>query len=336
VLFRATDNGRSKADVAAERAMELNPDVRVTALDGNIMLDVGLGRFADADVVIGCLDNREARLWVNRCGWKVNRPWVDGGIQEISGVVKVFVPPDSACYECGMSEMDYKLINLKYSCPLLKREDILQGKVPTAPTISSIIAGIQTQEALKILHKMEVRAGTAMVFSGETNNFYTTSYQKKPDCLSHDHYPEVVGLPLSARTATVEQLFAAAARCVGTEDVILHLDRDLLVSLVCPTCDVRRDVLAPVMRVSLEQGRCAGCGEVSQTDIVYDIALEERFRGKTLHELGVPDFDIVKVTGSSSVGFFRLDGDRERALTQGPIEPDRTGRDASGEVANKR
>ena len=79
----------------------------------------------DVDVVIGCLDNREARLWVNRCCWKVGTPWVDGGIQEISGVAKVFVPPDSACYECAMTENDYRLISLRYSCPLLKREDLL-------------------------------------------------------------------------------------------------------------------------------------------------------------------------------------------------------------------
>ena len=42
----------------------------------------------DVDVVIGCLDNREARLWVNRSCWKVNTPWIDGGIQEISGVAR--------------------------------------------------------------------------------------------------------------------------------------------------------------------------------------------------------------------------------------------------------
>ncbi len=75
--------------------------------------------------MIGCLDNREARLWVNRQCWKVGTPWVDAGIQEIQGVVKVFVPPDSSCYECTMTTRDYQLLNLRYSCPLLRREDIL-------------------------------------------------------------------------------------------------------------------------------------------------------------------------------------------------------------------
>ena len=51
-----------------------------------------------------------------------------------------------------MTENDYRLINLRYSCPLLRREDLLAGKVPTAPTISSMIGGLQAQEALKLIH----------------------------------------------------------------------------------------------------------------------------------------------------------------------------------------
>ena len=110
------------------------------------MADIGLGLFNDVDLVIGCLDNREARLWVNRQCWKTSTPWIDAGIQEIQGVVKVFVPPDSACYECAMTERDYQLLNRRYSCPLLSRDEILSGKVPTAPTIASMMAALQVQE----------------------------------------------------------------------------------------------------------------------------------------------------------------------------------------------
>ena len=106
---------------------DINPDVKITPIHGNVITDIGLGLFREVDVVIGALDNREARLWVNRSCWKVTRPWIDGGIQEISGVAKVFVPPDGACYECAMTENDYRLINLRYSCPLLKREDLMAG-----------------------------------------------------------------------------------------------------------------------------------------------------------------------------------------------------------------
>ena len=214
VLFRRSDCGRPKAAVAADAVRDLNPDTRAVPLVANIITQVGLGLFRDVDVVVGCLDNREARLWVNRQCWKVGTPWIDGGIQEISGVVKVFVPPDSACYECGMTENDYKLINLRYSCPLLGREDILAGKVPTAPTVSSMIAGLQVQEALKLIHDMPVESGTACIFNGVTNQFYKTRFQRRDDCLSHETYGEIWELPLSAEQAAGD-LFAAVGQRTG-------------------------------------------------------------------------------------------------------------------------
>ena len=177
---------------------------------GDVITDLGLGLFADVDVVIGCLDNREARLWVNRQCWKVGTPWVDAGIQEIQGVVKVFVPPDSACYECAMTERDYQLLNLRYSCPLLRRDQILEGKVPTAPTIASMMAALEVQEALKLIHGLPVAAGTAMVFNGVSNQFYTTRLPFRDDCLSHETYPEPVELPLG-HANTVAELFAGRA-----------------------------------------------------------------------------------------------------------------------------
>ena len=114
--------------VAAQRARELNPEITIVPLHGDVITDLGLGLFADVDLVIGCLDNREARLWVNRQCWKTGTPWIDAGIQEIQGVVKVFVPPDSACYECAMTERDYQLLNFRYSCPLLTRDQISRAR----------------------------------------------------------------------------------------------------------------------------------------------------------------------------------------------------------------
>ena len=89
VLFRRNDCGRSKAEAAASALKDLNPDLEILALNADILTDLGLGMVAEMDVVMGCLDNREARLWLNRMCWKTGTPWIDGGIQEINGVVKV-------------------------------------------------------------------------------------------------------------------------------------------------------------------------------------------------------------------------------------------------------
>lgn len=305
VLFRADDAGKSKAERAAAALKALNPDVKARALNGNVITDLGLGVYEEMDVVIGCLDNREARLWINRQCWKAGVPWVDGAIQEISGVVKVFAPPDSACYECGMTERDYQLINLRYSCPLLKREDIAEGKVPTAPTISSIVAGLQTQEALKIVHGMPVKAGTAMIFNGESNNFYHTAYQRKANCLSHESYGTRVDVPLGAADA-VEALFAA------TKGVRLHLDRDLVTELACG-CGRRREVLRPLATVTMKDGRCE-CGQAMRPAITHTVEKGTPLAKRTLRQVGVAPFDVVKVETATSGIYARLAKDREEAL----------------------
>ena len=307
VLYRSGDAGRPKSEKAAEAVRSMNPDVRVHAVNGNVITDLGLGVFADVDVTIGCLDNREARLWINRQCWKVGKPWVDGAIQEISGVAKVFVPPDSACYECAMTERDYQLINLRYSCPLLKAEDIAQGKVPTAPTISSIIAGIQTQEALKLLHGMPVKAGAAMVFNGESNNFYITNYQRKENCLSHETYGAPTDVPLGAADP-VEALFTAVG---GTK---LLLDRDLLIDLACPGCGVKKEVFRPLALVTLKEGKCPKCGALMKTNIVHEVSKGTDLAKRTLREAGVAPYDIVKVETPSSGVYARLAKDRNSVM----------------------
>ena len=308
VLFRAEDGGKAKAEVAARRAAEINPGVRFAAIRGNVIEDMGLGAFADADVVIGCLDNREARLWVNRQCWKVGTPWVDAGIQEIQGVVKVFVPPDSACYECAMTARDYQLLNLRYSCPMLRRDEILEGKVPTAPTIASMMAALEVQEALKLIHGLPVAAGSALVFNGVTNQFYATQLPRRDECLSHETYPEPTPLPLS-NASTAAELFDLTRATLGGP-LTLALDRDIITSIDCPKCGDRRDVHRPRSAVRQSEADCTRCGEPGRPEVISTLDEDSPEARLPLAKLGVPPYDIVRVDGPEASGFFLLAGDR--------------------------
>lgn len=66
VLYRASDNGSPKSVAAARAARDIYPDQKTHALVANAVYDLGLGVYRWADVVIGGLDNREARLSINR------------------------------------------------------------------------------------------------------------------------------------------------------------------------------------------------------------------------------------------------------------------------------
>jgi adenylyltransferase/sulfurtransferase len=312
VLFRLEDGGRSKAEVAAQRAGEINPEVTFHPIRGDVITDLGLGLFADVDVVIGCLDNREARLWVNRQCWKVGTPWVDSGIQEIQGVVKVFVPPDSACYECAMTARDYQLLNVRYSCPLLRRDQILEGKVPTAPTIASMMAALEVQEALKLIHGMPVAAGSAMVFNGVTNQFYTTKLPFREDCLSHETYPEPVELELR-NDSTVDELLKEAAKSLEGP-LTLALERDLVTTIHCPRCETRTEIFRPRTKVGMSEAICPNCSEPGRPEIVNAVESGTALAHLTLAKLGIPPYDIVRVDGLEGSGFFLLTGDRAQSF----------------------
>lgn len=93
VLFRLHDVGRHKAVVAAERAMEMNPDVKAIPVEGDLRFALGLGLFRRADVVLGCLDNIAARVYLSRQAYRMGKPSVDAGLDHLNGDVYTFAPP---------------------------------------------------------------------------------------------------------------------------------------------------------------------------------------------------------------------------------------------------
>lgn len=314
VLFRPDDNGRRKAEVAAQRIKELNPDVQVQFFHGDINTDLGLGVFRRMDVVIGCLDNREARLSVNRFCYWMNKSWVDGAIQELFGLERVFVPGKGACFECTLTEQARRAMSLRYSCPLLARQNILLGKVPTTPTISSIIAGIQSQDALKLLHAMEVDAGKVLHVNGLTNDVHATAYVEDEDCESHWIYGDVTELPdRRAVDTTLAQMLETARGELG-EEAALELDQEIVLALECHVCRTVTDVFKPVSQVSLEEGRCPGCGQLREVHMSHVITGDEPFLDRTLLSIGVPPLHILRARNSEEYRFFELTGDLEEAL----------------------
>lgn len=311
VLYRRTDCGTAKAVAAAQALRDLNPDLSIDVIVGNVITEVGLGHFRDADVVIGCLDNREARLWLNRCCWKVGRPWIDGGIQEISGVTQVFVPADGPCYECGMTDTDYQLISLRYSCPMLPREAVASGNTPTTPTIASFVGGLQVQEALKLLHGLPTAAGSALVFNGVTNQFYQTRLPRREDCLSHESYPEPVALAFRSERETAAMLFEAVrALRPETGQMRLVLDRDLLVATICSECGARRTLMCPAMSAPHDALTCQECGQKTHLELTHAVNEGTVLAAQRLISLGIPPYDIVRVETDRGDHFFLLADDR--------------------------
>jgi len=313
VLFRESDSGRQKAQVAAARTKELNPDIHIQYLHGDVITKLGLGVVRRMDVIVGCLDNREARLAVNRFAYWMNKPWVDGAIQELLGLVRTFVPGEGACFECTLTEQARRDLALRYSCPLLARANVLLGKVPTTPTIASIIGSMQCQEALKLIHGMEVDAGKVIHFNGMNNDMHTTAYTVREECESHWTYGEITELAMRADSTTAAELLRVVHADLGP-DAVLELDQELVLSLRCPSCGTEEKVVQPIAEVSFEAGHCPNCGILRETELTHTLTGEENFLDRSLASLGIPPLHIVRAYNTEEYRFYELTGDLPDAL----------------------
>ena len=100
VLFSQEDALRNvpKVEAAAARIQAMNPNVDVVPIRGDIGWQVGLGLIRRMDVVVGCLDNRRARYWLNRLCMRAGIPWVDGGMEALEGWRKFLHPERTATH----------------------------------------------------------------------------------------------------------------------------------------------------------------------------------------------------------------------------------------------
>jgi molybdopterin/thiamine biosynthesis adenylyltransferase len=257
VFFTAADQGQAKAEVLVRRARELNPDVSLRAIVRPVQT-LGSGAIADYDLVIAGLDNREARLWINSVCRRLGRYWIDGAIEGLQGLARVF-GPEGACYECTLSEADMAQLSHRRSCALLSPEDLATGRTPTNATTSSIVAGIEVQEAIKFLSGHEellALTGKVWRLEGETMLTSLMHYTENLDCLAHDRIEEMATMPQPV--TSLEDLITWA-QTTGEPVVALDLPDDLLVIPACVTCG-GDPVVGVRSCLPLGSGRCPSCG----------------------------------------------------------------------------
>jgi molybdopterin/thiamine biosynthesis adenylyltransferase len=317
ILFRPSDVGRSKADTVAHAYRELLPEATIQPLTANVMQDCGLGLFAWADLILAGLDNREARLWINRAACKTNPPWIDGAIEGINGVARVFLPGRAPCYECTLGETDWAILDRRMSCNLLLHEATSEGRVPTTPTISSIIGGIQVQEAVKLLHGMPTLASKGYIFEGLHHTSYVVDYTENPECLSHYVLDKIVEIHEASNALTLEQLLQRAAGELNSDEVVLEFSRDIIHKLVCPQCAAEEECFVPVGAIRYHQGRCPNDGHMRVVQTLSGYRGEPELGPRRLDQLGLPRLDIFTARSREAEISYCIAGDAEAVL--GPL-----------------
>ena len=171
-IAHSTDRiGMDKVTSAQHTLAALNPQVRVTAIAGQLDPEALVRQVQLADAVVDCSDNFATRFALNRVCVANRTPLISGAAIRLEGQVTVFRPEraDSPCYRCLYKDMD----ELAESC---SQTGVL------APLVG-IIGSIQATETIKVL--LDIGAtltGRLLVLDALTMEWRSIKLRKDPDC----------------------------------------------------------------------------------------------------------------------------------------------------------
>lgn len=324
VLFREEDayNHAYKAEIVAKRAKEINPQIEVTPIVGDLFSEVGFGLYKSVDVIIGCLDSRIARYQLNRLAMRAGKTWIDGSIENLTGVVKVYTPGVS-CYECGLSREEFNNIMLRTGCADVVRTQTSAGRVATTPISASIIGAMQVQEAMKVIHIEEGQpvpfktlSGKMWRFEGMTNavNVYKFSSWKN-NCPAHERWEDVVkGEKLSANM-TVAQALEELKLLLGADAVEINMRNNKFVEkIISDKPEKEFDIRIPESQLDNYISSNDELRKLSYRTLFHKCFIENiddyfPYMEMSLKEIGIPLFDILQVSTNKGQFFVELSAD---------------------------
>ncbi len=307
-LFRQSDLGKRKAVIAAQRAQELcvEPSAVVEALDGDVVWEAGLGLYRRMDLVLGCLDNLEARLAVNRACLLTGKPFIDGGIRGLAGSVYVFAPPFDCCFNCTTTKRERAASGGRYdSCFQIMRKHYSEGRMATVQVTSAIIAALQVEQAVKLLHGRLPDTGVRLQYDGGGAKpyFEVAPILRRQGCECEDMrpLPEVAVLEGAVTTTTLRACLAALEQA-GVAEPVVKFPSSFVSHLFCGNCNQETALMQPIFRLSHEQVQCQNCKIIADRASLqlmmvgdsWDVMspdmgdYREAILNLTLHDLGFP------------------------------------------------
>jgi molybdopterin/thiamine biosynthesis adenylyltransferase len=94
MLFRPGDEGRPKAEVAAERLKEMNHYLKIDSYFEKLQ-KLPISVYEESDVIIAALDNFNARLDLNKICLRLKKPLVEAGTVGFEAHCQIIIPKDS-------------------------------------------------------------------------------------------------------------------------------------------------------------------------------------------------------------------------------------------------
>jgi len=216
IIHSQKDIGRSKAESARDRVLEINPYVKVALhevrLDSSNVMEI----FADYDLIVDGTDNFATRYLVNDACVLLEKPYVWGSIYRFDGQASVFWAEYGPCYRC------------------LYPEPPPPGMVPSCAeggvlgVLCGSIGAIQVTEAIKLLAGIgDPLVGRLMIYDALEMSYHQVKINKDPNCAVCGENPTVIKLidyEAFCGSISVEAADAAKNSTISVRDLKVMLD----------------------------------------------------------------------------------------------------------------
>ena len=172
VLHWEEDIGKKKVQSAATKLRNLNPGVKIEAID-EMITEANVSRLVDGcDAIVDAMDNLPTRYILNRCAIEQNIPFFHGAVNGFEGRAMTILPGKTACLRC------------------MYRGSVPGEKFPVIGVTPAVIASIQATEVIKYLLGIgQLLTNRLLMYDGLEAVFTEFAVNRNPDC---DHCGSLV------------------------------------------------------------------------------------------------------------------------------------------------
>ena len=169
ILFSVGDLDQPKAERAAKRLAQLNPEIKLIALRQRLAGDALHQQVAAADLVLDCSDNITTRQAVNAACVAADTPLITASAVGFGGQLMVLTPPWAhGCYRC-----------------LWPDDHEPERNCRTAGIVGPVVGmmgTLQALEAIKLLSGMPVGDNALRLFDARTGSWRQLALTRAASC----------------------------------------------------------------------------------------------------------------------------------------------------------
>ncbi|HET9877537.1 MAG TPA: ThiF family adenylyltransferase [Mycobacterium sp.] len=188
ILYRDSDIGKAKIDLAVERVQQFNPRIEIDKIPRKIeSTEDVLAAVAGADVVISVADRPKMEIvhWVNEGCVRAGVPLLTGGLDVQRAVYYTIIPGTTGCVECWRGEV-FRTDEVSKTLLVEKRERQIGGDQSAFAPLVTMTTGLLMGEFVRLATGIAPPVAAGRLMRLRFDDYDLSEYEKwdkRADCV---------------------------------------------------------------------------------------------------------------------------------------------------------